>query len=229
MKRASGSRRVEKQWVCKILYRNCVTIVFHASHQYPPSVCRKNEVLGQEQGAEILPPEWSREGKTRAKTRCWIERGIYSCSVAAETWSFGKASCRHGHNFCTVTWIYTAWVRFLALTFKVHYFAGHRKKKFEVSLGIPQSLAFVTPLGTSLSRLNIPRCRRHWGWLWGSMVTEVGWSSKCVVLGFFTFGVSHIHLKWSWSEFISFTEISFCTIWVVGGIIPASPNLIPTS
>lgn len=76
-----------------------------------------------------------------------------ACSVAAETWSFGKASCRHGHNFCTVTWIYTAWVRFLALTFKVHYFAGHRKKKFEDSLGIPQSLAFVTLLGTSLSRL----------------------------------------------------------------------------
>ena len=31
--------------------------VFHPFHQYPPPVCRKNEVLGQEQGTEILLPE----------------------------------------------------------------------------------------------------------------------------------------------------------------------------
>ena len=32
--------------------------VFHPFHQYPPpSVCRKNEVLGQEHGTEILLPE----------------------------------------------------------------------------------------------------------------------------------------------------------------------------
>ena len=29
----------------------------HATRQYPPSVCRKNEVLGQEQASEILLPE----------------------------------------------------------------------------------------------------------------------------------------------------------------------------
>ena len=74
--------------------------------------------------------------------RCWIERGIYSCSVAVETWSFGKASCQHGHNFCTVTRIYTTWVPFLALTFKVHYFPGHRY--FAGHRSIPRSLAFVT-------------------------------------------------------------------------------------
>ena len=74
--------------------------VFHPFHQYPPpSLCRKNKVLGQEQGTEILLPEWSWEGNTRAKTRCRIERGIYLCTVAAETWSFAKASCRHVHIF----------------------------------------------------------------------------------------------------------------------------------
>ena len=91
--------------------------------------------------------------------RCWIERGIYSCSVAAETWSFGKASCRHGHNFCTVTRIYTTWVRFVAMTFKLHYFPGHRY--FAGHRSIPRSLAFVTLFSTSLSRLDILRCRRH--------------------------------------------------------------------
>ena len=33
--------------------------------------------------------------------------------------------------------------------------------------------------------------------------------------------VLHLHLKWSWADIISSIRMSFCTIWVVRGIIPA--------
>ena len=80
-----------------------------------------------------------RRKKPGRKRDVGLKEEFMACSVAAETWSFGKASCRYVNNFCTVTRIYTTWALFLALTFKVHYFAGHRKKKFEDSLGIPQA------------------------------------------------------------------------------------------
>ena len=67
-------------------------------------------------------PEKEKPGRKRD---VGLKEKFLACSVAAETWSFGKASCRHVHNFCTVTRIYTTWVRFSALTFKVHYLAGH--------------------------------------------------------------------------------------------------------
>ena len=49
------------------------------------------------------------------------------------------------------------------------------------------------------------------------------WSSSFLFCVFSYLNLLSLRLKWSWTELISFTRISLCTMWMVRGIIPTCP------